>query len=518
VDLTVSGGTEPYQYNWSNGPSTEDQLNVLAGVYQVTVRDASGCELMAEYTVNEPAEALSASGTVSDVDCKGESNGSILLNVSGGAAPYQFSWSNGSSTQDQSNLMAGSYQVTVTDANGCSYAAEFVVNEPAEVLSATAMVTKPSCSGEADGQIIISVFGGTAPYQFSWSNGAISRDLTNLKPGFYQVSITDANGCITTWSGDVQAKSKAVLSGYARHSNGYVNAEDADVRLYDAYGHGNHPVAEARIGTDGSFSFTDVPDGEYILYVKLDNHAKQKYKGVMHSYYGQTYKWKEARHINLSCEDSEVLVVDMFENPAYTSGEGKAGGKVSKIDSKKKSAPLPVLDAQVLLIDETSDLPVDYIQTDDNGTYVFTDIGLGDYSLYVDIPGITHKTTHSFSVTEEDLVHMDLDFEVDEVWEMVINSVLNTSIPDALRALNDISIYPNPTISDYIILQSEFLYGQKVEIIIFSDLGSLMQQRDMYVAGDQIKLDLFGYKPGNYILRIKIDQEVQYKKIIVLNH
>jgi hypothetical protein len=101
---------------------------------------------------------------------------------------------------------------------------------------------------------------------------------------------------------------------------------------------------------------------------------------------------------------------------------------------------------------------------------------------------------------------------------MVINSVLNTSIPDALRALNDISIYPNPTISDYIILQSEFLYGQKVEIIIFSDLGSLMQQRDMYVAGDQIKLDLFGYKPGNYILRIKIDQEVQYKKIIVLNH
>jgi hypothetical protein len=314
----------------------------------------------------------------------------------------------------------------------------------------------------------------------------------------------------------VQAKAKAVLSGYARHSRGYVNAEDADVRLYDAYGHGNHPIAETRIGTDGSFSFMDVPSGEYILYVKLDNHAKQRYKGVMHSYYGNTYKWKEAQHINLSCEDSKVIVVDMFENPAAESGEGKAGGKVNHINSRKKSAPIPVLDAQVLLIDEASDLPVDYMQTDENGAYVFTDIALGDYSLYVDIPGITQKTTHTFSVTALELEHMNLDFEVDEVWEMVINSVLNTSLPDAMRVLNDIRIYPNPTISDYIILQSEFLYGQKVEIVIFSDLGSLLQQREIYVAGDQIKLDLFGYKPGNYMLRIKIEEEVQYKKIIVL--
>jgi hypothetical protein len=238
----------------------------------------------------------------------------------------------------------------------------------------------------------------------------------------------------------------------------------------------------------------------------------------MSSYYGNTWRWKDAQIINLSCNDNKAVIVDMFENPAATNGNGKAGGKVNHEQTSRKSAPIPVIDAQVMLIDELSQLPVSNISTDENGTYVFSSVAVGDYSLYVDIPGITQKTTHYFSITESELEKMDLDFVVDAVFDLDINSVLNTTSPEISDILNSIHVYPNPTIIDYIILQSEHLNQKKIEVVIISEAGSMMMQRDVYVMGDQIKLDLFGFVPGNYILRMKMENEVHYKKIIVLKH
>ena len=358
--------------------------------------------------------------------------------------------------------------------------------------------------------------GGTPPYQYSWSNGSTTQNLIGLLAGMYNVSITDANGCMVYWSGEVQAQSKATLSGFARHSKGYVTADEADVDLYDAARPTNHPVATVRIGPDGSFSFTDIPEGQYILQVVLDNHDKKTYQGVMSSYYGQVWVWKDAEIIALSCNDNEAIIVDMFENHAATVGDGKAGGKVKHEKTSLKSTPLPVIDAQVFLVDEFNGLPVSNIATDENGNYIFSGVGIGDYSLHVDIPGITQKTTHNFSITESDLEKMDLDFVVDAIWDLDINSVLNTFSPEISDILNSISVYPNPTISEYVILQSDLLDQKKVEVVIISDVGSIMLQRDIYVIGDQIKLDLYGFVPGNYILRMKIENEIQYKKIIVL--
>ena len=236
----------------------------------------------------------------------------------------------------------------------------------------------------------------------------------------------------------------------------------------------------------------------------------------MSGYYGNTYLWKEAEIIQLACEDNAAIIVDMFENPAYTNGDGKASGKVKHESTLFKSAALPVIDAQVFLIDEFSGLPVSLIATDENGAFMFSDVAVGDYSVYVDIPGITQKTSHNFSITESDLEQMDLDFVVDAVWDLDINSVLNTSGPEMTDILNSINIFPNPTISDFIMLQSTLLNQKKLEVVIMSDAGSIMLQRDLFVVGDQIKLDLFGFVPGSYILRMKIDDEIQYRKIIIL--
>ncbi len=433
ITLLVTGGVAPYQFAWSNGSSDQNLTDLMAGTYSLTITDANACSFATEFTVTEPAEALEAMGIVKDVSCKDEANGSIVVSVTGGTAPYQFSWSNGSKKRDQAGLLAGIYQVTVSDANGCSFAAEFTVTEPIETLSVSGVTSEATCSGEASGNIDLSVFGGTPPYQFSWSNGSSSQNQIGLMAGFYDVTITDANGCMTSWSGEVRAQSKAIISGFARHSKGYVKADEADVVLYDAASPHNNAVAEMRTGPDGSFNFPDIPEGQYILHVKLDNHDKKTYHGVMSSYYGRAWNWKDAEIISLSCEDNETLIVDMFENPAATNGDGKAGGKVKHEASSKKATPLPVIDAQVMLIDESSGLPVSNIATDENGTYIFSDVAIGEYSLYVDIPGITQNTTHYFSITESELEKMDLDFVVDAVWDLDINSILNTSSPGVSR-------------------------------------------------------------------------------------
>ncbi|NPA33534.1 MAG: S8 family serine peptidase [Chlorobi bacterium] len=192
IDITVTGGTAPYTYSWSNGATTEDLSSIPPGTYSVTVTDANGCTTTASFTVNNISN-LSVTGVVTDATCHGDSTGAIDITVSGGTPPYSYSWTNGATTQDLVNIPAGAYSVTVTDANGCVATASFIVNAPPPIVIA-GNITQPTC-GNSDGIIDITVSGGTAPYSYSWSNGATTQDLINVPSGTYIVTITDANGC-----------------------------------------------------------------------------------------------------------------------------------------------------------------------------------------------------------------------------------------------------------------------------------------------------------------------------------
>lgn len=199
IDLTLTGGTGPYSFNWSNGAITEDLSGVAAGNYSVTVTDANGCFLVRAFTVTEPL-TLAASGVVTDVTCFAQGDGSIDVGVSGGVTPYTYLWSNGAVTQDLFNIDGGNYSLTVTDANGCQTVENFVVAEPAAALSISGVVANVSCFGANDGSIVTTISGGTAPYVYSWNQGAIAKDIAAQGPGGYQLTVTDANGCSFTES------------------------------------------------------------------------------------------------------------------------------------------------------------------------------------------------------------------------------------------------------------------------------------------------------------------------------
>lgn len=208
LDLTVFGGTVPYTYSWSNGVTTEDNNNLIAGTYTVTITDANGCSIQDSETVQDPAN-ITLSVTSADVSCNGNFDGSITVNPSGGIMPYSYNWSpssiTGQGTNTVTNLGAGQYNVTVSDAVGTTVSSMITVLEPTAITTSL-FVTNESAQGAGDGAITANVFGGVPPYTYNWSAGASSTPtISNLTAGTYCVTVSDASGCTNVECGTVMA-------------------------------------------------------------------------------------------------------------------------------------------------------------------------------------------------------------------------------------------------------------------------------------------------------------------------
>ena len=202
VTIAASGGTPPYSYLWSNMTNTPANGSLTPGTYTITVTDANGCSIEEDFNVSEPNALQFVSITPTDVLCNGGSDGAIDIELQGGAPPYNYSWDyNGLTTEDLANLPADDYNVTVTDGDGCTVATQVTIAEPA-ILTAIADPSIASC-GLADGNISLTVNGGTPPYSFLWDNGDTNEDPGNLAANTYSVVITDANGCTFSVSADV---------------------------------------------------------------------------------------------------------------------------------------------------------------------------------------------------------------------------------------------------------------------------------------------------------------------------
>ncbi|NJN77679.1 MAG: hypothetical protein HC803_04570, partial [Saprospiraceae bacterium] len=191
----ANGGTAPYSYLWSNTSTAQTITGLGAGSYSVTVTDGAGCSSTGTVTITQPS-VLSSGAVATNVTCHGASDGTVELTVSGGTTPYSFSWSNGATTEDLSGLPPGNYTVVVTDAKGCQSFVGVTVTQPA-VLLANAVGGPETALNANNGTATASPTGGTTPYTYSWNTGATSAGISNLSPGTYTVTVTDANGCMS---------------------------------------------------------------------------------------------------------------------------------------------------------------------------------------------------------------------------------------------------------------------------------------------------------------------------------
>jgi len=194
IKVSVSGGTAPYHYNWSNGATTASISNLFAGPYQLTVMDADSCTSVESFIIGQPQPALVTSTTVK-ADC-GVANGSASIAVTGGVAPYTYKWSNGSTSNVDASVMAGVYYVAITDANGCPDSALVSVSDKTGPVLAITVSANASC--HSGGLVSVLASGGTLPYTYMWNNGVTATSISNVPAGNYYVSVTDGKGCISS--------------------------------------------------------------------------------------------------------------------------------------------------------------------------------------------------------------------------------------------------------------------------------------------------------------------------------
>ncbi len=194
-----NGGVSPYNFSWesgqtANGVLTDTLFNLLAGTYRVTVSDNNGCEASDSIVITVPPP-LVVNATANNVSCFGGSDGFALAGGTGGTMPYDFLWSNGDTIAIAGPLIAGSYQVTLTDGSGCFTSDSVLVAQPAAILTSI-NVTDVSCYKYTDGSATVNVSGGNAPYTYLWSDTQATQTATGLIAGTFIVTITDDSNCV----------------------------------------------------------------------------------------------------------------------------------------------------------------------------------------------------------------------------------------------------------------------------------------------------------------------------------
>ncbi|MEO1217995.1 MAG: ThuA domain-containing protein [Bacteroidota bacterium] len=195
ITAVVGGGTAPYTYAWDNGQSTAIASNLDAGKYVLTVTDANGCIKKDSLTLIQPTELIVSLSITNNISCFGGNDGELTASVSGGTMAYTYSWDNGQTTAVASNLSAGKHVLTVTDANGCVKKDSVDLGQPTQLVPQVSVTNQISCFGANDGSALAGATGGTAPYSYAWNTGETTAAITNLAPGTYIATVTDANGC-----------------------------------------------------------------------------------------------------------------------------------------------------------------------------------------------------------------------------------------------------------------------------------------------------------------------------------
>jgi gliding motility-associated-like protein len=196
VSVLATGGTGLLDYQWMPASIHSDTLSLLAaGTYAVLITDQNGCTIMDSATVTQPA-ILTVELTADSVSCSGAADGTLVASVSGGVSGYTYGWSNGGGNSGLlTGVPAGTYQLTVTDANGCTVSSSGQVIDPDPLLLSVS-IPPVLCIGQV-ASLSALADGGTAPYTLSWSSGIIG-DSIQVSPSVttsYSVSLTDANGC-----------------------------------------------------------------------------------------------------------------------------------------------------------------------------------------------------------------------------------------------------------------------------------------------------------------------------------
>jgi hypothetical protein len=202
--VTPGGGTGTYTYAWDNGAGTNATATGLTGItYTVVVTDGNSCTASDNIAINENTAVTASIDASTDVTCNGDCDGDATVTPGGGDGSYTYLWDDpipAQTTVTAVTLCAGTYQVVVTDGNGCTAIDNITINENGAVTASIDASTNVTCNGDCDGTATVTPGGGDASYSYAWDNGVVQTTaaINSLCAGSYNVVVTDGNGCTAT--------------------------------------------------------------------------------------------------------------------------------------------------------------------------------------------------------------------------------------------------------------------------------------------------------------------------------
>jgi large repetitive protein len=262
VVLNPSGGIPPYKAMWTHGPTSMTLTDLPPGSYYVCVMDANGCPADTPINISD-TKMIGLDLTKEDAACSGVNDGKIIAHVKGGAiGPYTFKWSNGGAlTSDNiSNLGAGTYTLTLVDGAGCTETKSITLTNKT-ALDVTTSAANSLCGATTGTASAVSVAGGTAPFTYIWSNNATGKDLTGLPAGNYTVTVADAKGCQATQSVTV-GTSGSNITATSLVTDGKCNNTNGEVKLTATGGKAPYTYTYSG-GSNQTGTFTGLAAGDY---------------------------------------------------------------------------------------------------------------------------------------------------------------------------------------------------------------------------------------------------------------
>jgi|GEM_PF-6286252 len=539
IDITVTGGEQPYRYNWSNGATTEDLSNVASNDYTVTVTDAKGCQTIKEIYVGQPNLIDLSRSIVTNISCNGQTDGSIVVVISPnstGVPPYTYRWSTGQETTELSGLAAGRYTVTVTDAEGCYRIRTFTIVEPAKLGVANLILNHVTCNGTNDGSIVFEVVGGTAPFSFEWSNGARTQNLVGLSGGSYSGVITDSRGCQFN-TGDLVINEPAVLA-----TTFNVTRPDCRTgnngRLEAVVTGGTAPYTYAWNTGDNSATLLNLRAGDYTItitdakgcsivrtqklettpfgvaptirvtppsannsYCVLQDTTDQNFKilviaEVQGSQQGVTYKWNTGEATATVAIPRNVAGVYKLFCTVTLEGCGQANTpEVTVTVLDQPTAPVIVQKGDTLMT-TTEYAKYQWIRVTDVDSAV--------------IAGATERTYVFDSTDTPGAYYVRVENEAG--CSNVSNRITWTSVAGKLNTL-PLALYPNPT-NGIVSLQATFTHNAEVTITVYNNLGQAVMVQKAVPQTGSVDVNLSNLTSGVYNIRVLSGDKLWVGKVV----
>ena len=213
ITMTPTGGTAPYNYRWSTGDSVATLLHLPSASYSVTITDAALCTATRTFSLAPVERVMNLSATTKSDTCNMGRGKATVIVISNGNAPFRYVWSNTGTTSTVSGLVPNTYNVVVTDSNGCTTSASAIVANVGSAISIAGSPVQPICPNTG-GRISVIVSGGTnTTYHYYWSNSSTSSSINNLTAGNYNLTVTGSNSCSASSSYNVSAAPAAISFG-----------------------------------------------------------------------------------------------------------------------------------------------------------------------------------------------------------------------------------------------------------------------------------------------------------------